>query len=229
VQRDYQSTLAGRYPLSSNGPDCSLADFEQFFGPGGTFWTFYQASLSGLVSEDGHELPNPRVHLSPAFLECLRTAYRIRRGMFPEGGKKAGFSFSIQPDQVQRSGSIVMRGVRLDVGGQSLIYQMGPRSWTPMSWPGQNPESGADLRMDAGETATIPSLSYPGAWGFFHLLDRAQIHSGGSSQVSLAWTLDAKPSPVTLTMNVSGLSSIHPLAPGFFRFTLPSRIVAGGQ
>ncbi len=226
VLRDYQSTLAGRFPLASGGADCSLADFEQFFGPNGTFWTFYQESLSGLVSEDGHELPNPRVHLSPAFLDCLRTAYRIRRGMFPDGGKKAGFGFSIQPDQVQRESSIVMRGVRLDLGGQSLIYQMGQRTWTPMTWPGPNPENGADLRLDAGDTAVIPSLSFSGAWGFFHLLDQGRIHAGGSNQVALAWTLNAQPSPVTVTMNVSGLSSIHPLSNGFFRFSLPSQIVA---
>ncbi len=229
IVREFQTTLAGRYPLSAGGTDCALADFEQFFGPGGTFWSYYQESLSGLVSEDGHELPNAGIRCSPGFLDCLRSAYRIRRGMFPDGGNKAGFSFSVQPDRVQRESSIVMRGVRLDVGGSSLIYQMGQRTWTPMSWPGQNPEAGAALRLDAGDTATIPSLNFSGAWGFFHLLNRANIGSGGSDQPSLTWKLAAQPSEVAVAFNVSGLSSVHPLAPGFFRFSLPSQIVAEGR
>ncbi len=228
VVREYRETLAGRYPLSASGSDCALSDFERFFGPNGTFWSYYQQSLSGMVSEDGHELPNAGIRLTPGFLECLRTAYRIRRAVFAQGGS-AGFTFSLQPDRVQRTGSIVMRGVRLDLGGTSLIYQMGQRTWTPMSWPGTNPEAGASLRLDAGGTATIEPISYSGAWGFFHLLDRARIEPAGSSQLSLAWDIPAQPSDVTMVFNVSGLSSIHPLSRGFFRFDLPSRIVADGR
>ncbi len=227
VFREFQQALSGRYPFSSNGPDCSIADFERFFGPSGTFQGFYQQNLSGLLSEDGHELPNTGVRFSPAFLSCVQGAYRIRQGCFSGAG--AGFNFSLQPDRVDRPGGIVMRGVRVDVGGKSLIYQMGQRVWTPMSWPGQNPEAGASLILDAGSTASVNPMSFSGAWGLFHLLDAAQVQLEGSNQATITWPVPAQPAAITVVFNVRGLSAVNPLQPNFFRFSIPSRVVDSGR
>ncbi|MFH1144465.1 MAG: type VI secretion system membrane subunit TssM, partial [Candidatus Eisenbacteria bacterium] len=42
VHREFQGTLANRYPFSTDAEDASLEDFVAFFGPDGTFWRYYK-------------------------------------------------------------------------------------------------------------------------------------------------------------------------------------------
>ncbi len=235
VAREFQETLAGRYPLSAGGKDAALADFEKFFAPGGTFWSFYDASLAGIVSEDGRQVTDPRAHLSPGFLGSLNAAWRIRRALFADGSG-AGFSFSAQTEPPERDKKIVMRSVRLDVGGQSFVYQMGPKNWVTIEWPGKSPESGGRLSLDAGSSAKIDPLAFDGAWGFFRLLDKATIGRGASSgELSLGWHVTAQPkdskaSPdVFVKYDLRGLPAAHPFQKEIFRFSCPAQIVSAAR
>jgi type VI secretion system protein ImpL len=230
VAREFQETLAGRYPLAPGAKDAALSDFERFFSPTGTFWTFYQQALSEIVSEDGQQVLQPQAKLSPAFLSSLRTAYRIRRALFSDGGGSAAFSVSLQTEPPQRDPKIVMRSVRLEVGGQSSVYQMGPRTPSTISWPGRNPEAGAALKLDAGSSAKIENLEFEGAWGLFRLLDRAEIKRGGAQgEVSLVWKVKATPSEIVVKYDARGLPATHPFQRDLFRFSCPAQIVGGAQ
>ena len=218
VHRQFESTLARSYPFTTGAEDASLDDFTAFFGPGGMFWSYYKENLATAVSEDGSEILDARTPVSAEMKRCIQRAYRIRRAFF--SGGDLGFSFSLTPELPVRPGDaqFVVQQTRLEVGGQTLTYEMGPPISKKLEWPGPNPERGAALRMVASGASATP-LEEQGAWGLFRLLDGAR-----SRGARLEWTLATNKGDVVLPYNVGGMSSANPLDRDIFRFSCPADI-----
>ncbi len=224
VYREFRD-LSGRFPLDpTSDRDIAISEFEQFFSPGGTFWSFYEANLADKVSMDGQP-KGSGVTLSGDFLTAMKKAYRIRRAVFPSGSR-ASFRFSLRPRPPNPLDlAITSRSTQILIGGEDLLYRMGARNWVEFQWPGPNGENGAQLRFDAGDSGTIRDMEYAGVWGFFRMLQRASIAEGGSNaDLRLTWTLSGEPAGVEVSYEVRGLSGNHPLSKNFFRFSLPSSI-----
>jgi type VI secretion system protein ImpL len=226
VYREYQQNLAGKYPFNPGGAEAvALSDFEGFFGPGGTFWKFYERSLSGKLAEDGSELPGVEVEFTPALRNSLRAAYRIRRAFFPSGGG-AGFSLTLTTTTpTPRPPGVSWFSTTLSVGGESITQKSGPPLPSRISWPGENPPSGASLSLNLRSSALATPITGEGEWGFFRLLDRAKITSSGG-EVTLTWTVDTDKGDLPVAYRVSGLPAIHPLEKGLLRFSCPESITA---
>lgn len=227
VVTEFQGNLAGRYPLDGGGSDAALADFEAFFGPNGTFWSFYRENLAKAISEDGSEILDPSVPLAPEFKSCLVRALRIRRALFP-GGAGAGFGLSLRagiPKRPAESG-LVPRETRLEIGGDALVYQLGAQTWRKLAWPGPNPAQGAAVRLTASN-ASGPPVSAEGVWGFFRILDKARIQRGAGNTLALSWTVQTDKGDVEIPYDVGDLPAVHPLESGFLRFRCPERITTG--
>lgn len=223
VQRTFNETLANRYPFASSGPDAALADFEAFFAPQGIFWSFYDKALSDKVSDDGAELRDPTFALSDEFRGTLRQASRIRSAFFKPSGE-AGFDFSLRTSAPKRdpSSGILVRSSRLDVGGASLVYNMGAPTWTQLRWPGDSPERGASLVLDLGSTASADPLQFEGPWGLYRLLELANT-SGGAAP-TFRWSVRTNKGPVDVTYEARNLSTYHPLSRELLRFRCPAQI-----
>jgi type VI secretion system protein ImpL len=227
VVADFQRNLAGRYPVDGGGSDAALADFEAFFGPSGTFWTFYRENLAKAISEDGSEILDPSVPIAPELRTCLARALRIRRALFP-GGAGAGFTLSLRagiPKRPEES-KLIAKETRLEIGGETLIYQCGAQSWKNLGWPGLTPAQGAAVRLTASNASGQP-LEAEGVWGFFRILDRARIRRSTGNALTLSWTVQTDKGEVEIPYDVSGLPAVHPLESGFLRFSCPSRITTG--
>ncbi len=225
VVDDFRQKLAGRYPVDGGGSDAALADFEAFFGPNGTFWTYYRENLAKVISEDGSELLDPSVSIAPEFRSCLARALRIRRALFASGG--AGFSLSLRPGIPRRPSEwgLVPRETRLEIGGDALVYQLGAQTWRQLTWPGPSPSQGAAVRLTASNASSQP-LAAEGVWGLFRLLDRARIGRGAGNSVTLSWPVPTEKGEVDVPYDVGDLPAVHPLERGFLRFTCPDRITA---
>jgi type VI secretion system protein ImpL len=226
VYQEYAQNLAGRYPLSGGASETvALPDFEAFFSPDGTFWKYYESNLSKVITEDGTRILDPSASVSPEFKAALRSAYRIRRALFPVGSR-AGFSVSLRTKPPLRPEGVSFFRSRLEIGGASLVYSSGQPRPVEISWPGENPGAGASLSMDLRETARALPLSADGVWGIFRLLDRASVSDGGA-EVRVRWTVPTDKGDVKVEYTATGLAAIHPLEPGILRFSLPPRIAGG--
>jgi type VI protein secretion system component VasK len=222
VYNMFQRTLAGKYPLVENGPDAPLADFGEFFRPGGTFWSFYESELSPFVMEDGTPRnPEAPLPFSSEFLACLRQAYEIRQAFDWSKGQVPGLNFSVKGIVPRVEGGAVIRRVSLDVGGAPVDYTMGVPQWQAVVWPGTDMNAGAEVRAAASQPPQPESRTSPGPWGLFHLLDQAQLSQIESPTPQVSWTLTAGPSRITVIWDVQPASARHPFRPGFLRFTPP--------
>jgi len=220
--------LAGLYPFRADArQEVALKDFESFFGPSGTFWSYYKGSLENIVTADGSQELNPDIHLSAQFRACLRRAQRIKNAFFG-AGDRASFEISFKPSIPTRppDSGIVFHSSRLEIGGEALTYSAGQPRPTELRWPGESPMMGASLTLNLGTSATARNLSAEGLWGFFRLLDRAQVTtSPGSAEI--VWRVPTDKGDVQVRYEAIGLPTFHPLMPDLLRFSCPERIVAG--
>jgi type VI secretion system protein ImpL len=228
VHRAFQSKLSGRYPCTPGGPDASLEDFESFFSPSGIFWTFYRENLANVVSEDGQQMFDSGVPLSNEFRGALRRAYRIRGALF-RAGDQAGFTLSLRPGNPRRDPAtgIISRETRLEIGGEPLVWQIGVQTWHEVSWPGPNQAQGASLDFRASNATATP-LRAEGIWGFFRLLNEAEIGPVSGDQGSLEWAIQTNLGEVRVPYEVRQLSAVHPLRKDLLRFTCPADVRSAG-
>lgn len=224
VATEFRSALEGRYPCAGSGPDASLRDFEQFFGPSGTFWTYYRENLSGILTETG-EVLDPSANISPAFRQAVARAYRIRTALF--SGSSAGLSLSVRAGIPRRDAgsSLVPRGTRLEIGGDAIVYQLGAQTWKNIAWPGANPAAGAAVRLAASNTSPAPLVA-EGVWGLFRLIDQSRIRASGGNAVTVAWTIKTDLGDAELPYDVGDLPAVHPFESGFLRFRCPESVTA---
>jgi type VI secretion system protein ImpL len=220
VLKPYQRTIAGKYPITADGPDVAMADFTEFFRPGGTFWSFYDANLKSMVLEDGSQAG--AIKLRRDFADCVRRAKVIRDAFFSANPTQPSLAFAVRTTTASVEGpQVFVRKVHLDVGGQFLSYTNGVPQWDNLQWPGPDPTVGAVLRAELAAGVTAESKSFPGPWGFFHLLDQARL--GGSQDAPKAvWRLNAGQSRVVVEYEIQPKTTSHPFSENALRFTVPS-------
>lgn len=220
VMKPWQRTLMGKYPFTAGGPDAALPDFVEFFRPGGTFWSFYDANLKSLVGEDGQ--PAGAFRLRQDFADCVRHAHEIRVAFFSENPAQPMMHFQIRTTTANVEGpQLFVRRVHLDLDGQFTTYTNGVPQWQPLDWPGPDPGVGAVLRAELAGTTAAESRSFAGPWGLFHLLDEAQL-SGGAEAPQAVWRLTAGSSRIVVQYDIQPKSTVNPFRQNFMRFEVPS-------
>ena len=225
VVAPFQARLAGKYPLSASGPDLPLADFADFFRPGGTFWSFYDQALKPYIAENGTPVPGAAAVVSPALINAVRTAHDIREAFFAAGGPVLNFMVrNGPPDTVHVTSRYSLAWIDFELGGQPPVhYLMGAATWTPRAWPGPQPDAGASVRAN-GRNQTFGSQQ-AGVWGLFRLLDKGAF---GGTDVTPEVKLRVSNGPDTWSLpfdfQLQGQSPNTPFRKNFLRFSLPPSI-----
>ncbi len=216
----FQKTLAGKYPFAASGPDASVADFTEFFRPGGTFWSYYDANMKSLVKEDGSPAGETRVRQDIA--DYVRYAKRIRDAFFTANPAEPSLAFQIRTSTATVDGPQVFAlHMHLDVSGQFTRYSNGVPQWEALQWPGPDPTVGAVLRAQMAHGVIAESKAFPGPWGLFKLLDQAEW-GGTPGAPRVTWRLAADKSFLVLDYDIQPRGSAHPFQRDFFRVPLPT-------
>jgi type VI secretion system protein ImpL len=159
--------LQGHYPFG-DGPDLSLTEFGEIFGPGGLFDKFFADNLDRLVERTSGQLEwrPDSVNPSPEMLTQFERVGRIREMFFNPGTKMPALEFNITLSGLDA------RATRfyLDVHGQHFEATPGRDGGGPVQWPGKQPfvEAKFEDRDAAPERAMDPQQS---PWAWFHVVD----------------------------------------------------------
>jgi type VI secretion system protein ImpL len=216
----FQKTLAGKYPFTAAGPDASVADFTEFYRPGGTFWSYYDANMKAMVKEDGSAAGQTQVRQDIS--DYVRHAKQIRDAFFAANPAQPTLAFSVRTTTANVEGpQVFVLHVRFDVDGQFTKYSNGVPQWEALQWPGPDPTVGATLRAELAYGVTAESRSFPGPWGLFRLLDQAQW--GGTPEAPrVTWKLKAGQSQIVVDYDIQPRGTAHPFRRDFFTLPVPT-------
>ncbi len=192
VVASYERTLLGRYPFNRDGQDAALTDFKNFYQPkDGRVWKFVDAVLGNTVALDGDRYAYSQklgqdagsVYLS-SLLEFLNRSRDVTVSFYPSGAADPSIEFELKVEP-----SPEVASTQFTVGGQSVEHYNGPEKWKTLTWPGQNPQAGAQIVI-RGANGMHERISQDGAWGLFRLLEAGTLLPGAGRTFTVAWKLE---------------------------------------
>ncbi len=168
--------IEARYPFDRSAPaDVGMADFQKLFGPGGLIDTFYTENLIDLIDTRARPwvwkpVNTADLGISAAVLAQFQAAAEIKEAFFAPG-PGPGITFQITPyslDPNAQSATLIIDGQQLD-----YFQNSGQPLPTAINWPG---ELGlARVAIGPAVDGTENIWTKEGPWGWFRLLDAAQI------------------------------------------------------
>jgi type VI secretion system protein ImpL len=177
--------LMTKYPFDPASPDdVPLQDFGRVFGPGGVFDTFFKERLTDLVDTSRQPWGWRRAESGSAVggglpLSRFEDARRIRETFFRSGSADPVVAFTMTPFELDaRSRSVV-----LDVHGKSIEYRHDRERTVPVTWPGERPGGPATVTFNELEGSASQSLTQPGVWAWWRLVDAARLEPDAGSDV----------------------------------------------
>lgn len=173
-----EATLNDRYPFNRRAKDeVGMADFTRVFAPGGLLDVFFNENLAKFVDIQSRPWSFKRVNdvdlgISPAVLEQFMYASEIRQAFFPAGPTPA-VQFQVTPEALDPKA----KGVTLEIDGTQVTFthRDGQPAPTGVTWPGA--AGFGRVTFDPEEKGVENSIRRDGPWGWFRLLDSAEIRN----------------------------------------------------
>jgi type VI secretion system protein ImpL len=186
----YEEKFASRYPFNSNASkDVALDDFEAFFAPDGTLNTFYRDNLKLFLDNDSslNSTPDGKSLIHQNVLDQLAIAQAIQQAFFNRKGIM-DVQFSLEPIEMSAS----KRRSIINIDGQYVEYNHGPRKTTGLVWPNTLRESTASkvTLVPSAANESPRSVSYQGPWAFFRLLDNSEVVASTTTSVDYRFNID---------------------------------------
>lgn len=169
--------LGRRYPADPQATaDMALEDFGALFGPGGTLDAFFNTNLAPFVDTTAdpwtwREVTGADLGLAADSPTVFQRAAAIRDRLFPTTEPKPLIRFEIATVELDERAETA----RLDIQGQTLVYQHGPVQSVPMQWPAETPRASLSLGPGLPDGAGRSTLITDGPWAFYRLLDWAEV------------------------------------------------------
>ena len=187
----YTQTFAGKYPIdNSDEGEISLADFEQFFNRnGGIFWEFFERELEPFVRVNTWSVntwEGKGVSISQQTRNVFNRIREITRGVGLQNRGSVHIAFSLIPELPSPPG--VLEQINLSIDGRELIYRMGRPRWEEITWPGEHGSPGAFLEVQTYRRVIRPN-TFAGSWGWFRLLNEANIEAETATNFRLQWKI----------------------------------------
>lgn len=172
-----QQALTDRYPFNRRArADVAMQDFARLFSPGGMIDGFFNENLRDFVDTRSRPWAWKKVNdadlgISAAVLQQFQNAAEIRDAFF-SGGPQPSVKFQITPEALDPKA----QNVTLEIDGQQVAFKHSdaPRPFA-INWPGA--VGNARITFQPVESGSGNSLGRDGPWGWFRLLNAAEIRS----------------------------------------------------
>ncbi len=222
VVPEYQQHLQNRYPFFAQAnSEISLDEFAHFFAPDGTIDTFFKQYVQAFINNGDNgwqwkSLNGHQVALSDDALATFIRAKLIQKMFFASGNHHPTANFTLTPTALNsdlKNFSITLNGQRVDYHGPNQPPE-------PISWPGPH-QSGVFLEV-ADNADQKNQVGYPGLWGFFRLMDKAQFAKASSGPtLQMSWVINEK----RVDCEISSDAPINPFTPGIInQFRCPQTL-----
>lgn len=185
VYSAYKEALAGRYPLKRSSRDeLALFDFSEFFKPKGKMDAFYTDFIKPFINTrkgwSNRVVDNRSLGLNSATLKQIKRAQTIKNVFFRKNPEVPSISFQMKPYNLNKIDS----RFQLEIGGQRITYNHGPKFWKDVSWSGED-DSGRVRIMFENLDEKRHDNSFDGPWAWFKLQDHAKLTKTKQSNVYL--------------------------------------------
>lgn len=218
VAAQCRALIGNRYPFMATAVqnDVSLADFARLFGPDGLLDVFFRKEV--LPHLDTRSRPwrfREGAAVAPeALLRALERAEDIRRVFFPAGSSLPRLQFTLRPIEMDER----LEEFVIDIDGQPLRYENGPRVLKNFTWPGPAGALRVTLRPKG-----LRGEGHEGPWSLLRVLTRQPWTRGESPGVSRV-SVSVEGRRLMLDLGLQGSASTGVLAGlSSFRCPEPSR------
>ncbi|MEY8830458.1 type VI secretion system membrane subunit TssM [Sedimentitalea sp. XS_ASV28] len=171
-----EQALSNRYPFNRRaGADVAMQDFARLFAPQGLIDSFFTEHLIRYVDTRTRPWSWKRVNdvelgISQSVLEQMQYAAEIRDAFFAAGSTPA-VQFQITPEALDPKA----KSVSLEIDGQAVefAHRGGQPNPVAVTWPGSVGLARVTFQPDRKNIES--TLSRDGPWGWFRLLDAAEV------------------------------------------------------
>lgn len=184
---------AERFPFAVDARrDMPYADFARVFGPQGLLDGFFRTHLASQVDTrsrpwrllGGSAMPDK----AQATLRSFEMAADIRRLFFAAGAELPQLRLQLTP--VAMDGELLQFSV--DVDGQLLRYENGPRRPKPVVWPGPGGSQRVLLRTLPAGPSGVGAEVHEGPWALLRVLQRGTWQRGGGATPVAQMVVDGR-------------------------------------
>lgn len=185
LSRRCLAITADRYPFVGTGrSEVSLADFSRLLGPLGLLDGFFLERLAPLVDRRQHPwrwhaAGQPPSAAQARALQAFEQAQQLRELFFSAGAATPQLRLRLVPVELDPA----LFWFSLDVDGQSLRYENGPRRAKSLLWPAAGPASRVMLRVPRPDTADTATEIHDGSWALLRVLTRQPWSRAGAGVV----------------------------------------------
>jgi type VI secretion system protein ImpL len=207
------------YPFNRRArADIAMKDFATLFGPGGQIDAFFAENLANIVDTRARpwawkRLNDADLGISPAVLTQFQMAAEIRDAFFGTAPQPE-VKFQITPEALSEDA----RAMTLEIDGTSVTYRHGDGVRpVAVTWPGA--VGLARMQFDPPRQGSEAVISRDGPWGWFRLLDAAEIRRTNVSDRSrLIFNFGGR----TAIFQMQSGSVVNPFAlPALSKFSCP--------
>jgi type VI secretion system protein ImpL len=238
----YDKMLAPYYPFNPQGRDAPIPEVFEFFRPReGIVAKFIDQEIKPFVKLDTWEsIPwrGQGLSLSDQAMAAIDKAKEISQALFTPEGLKVNFRLQADwPEPVGAKSEMQKRAIKatiervtIEIDGRQYLYEMGAEKWGNFSWPGTEGTLGARLTLFYREYGNI-SQKAEGAWGWFRLLDKAEIVEIAPTEYHISWMFELPDrNIVEIKYWLKTRSSFHPFRgnKNFFRLAFPKTLTLEG-
>ncbi|WP_444993968.1 type VI secretion system membrane subunit TssM [Aliikangiella sp. IMCC44359] len=204
VYTPYSRGLANGYPLNRSAKEeLALFDFSEFFKPSGTIDKFSQDYIQPFINKrtwQNKAVAGRSMGISKSVLSQLQKARSIKNIFFRSNPESPSISFQLKPDTMSKQDA----RFTLELGGERVTYNHGPKFWKTLTWSGENDNHRVRIIFEdlKGE---FHSKVYDGPWAWFRLQDSSKLTKTNIAKVyKITYSVDQ------ILKTTSGRSMVSP-------------------